>query len=114
MRKLAFNLHYRAPMKLTIFGKNLTPDDDPHSESGGGKGKTVTLCKYMALALAGLAIGPLAARADDISLQFSFEDSNGLVTGDALFTATPVLSDPGAYLATAGTLHITAPSADDI
>jgi hypothetical protein len=73
------------------------------------------LHKYLAFALAGLSIGPLAARAaDDISVDFSYDDSNGLVTGDFTLTATAVAGDPGTYLATAGSLDITAPTADGI
>jgi hypothetical protein len=73
------------------------------------------LHKAFAIALAGLSLAPLAARAaDELSLQFSFEDSNGLVTGDAMLSANPVLNDPGAFLATSGNLDITAPAADGI
>jgi len=72
------------------------------------------LFKYIAFALTGLSIGPLAARATDISLLFSYEDPNGLVSGDFTLAATAVAGDPGAYLATAGTLNLTAPSADGI
>ena len=72
------------------------------------------LHKTIALAIATLAISPLAARATTLSLLFSFQDPNGLVSGDFTLTATAVAGDPGAYLATAGTLDITAPSADGI
>ncbi len=70
--------------------------------------------KSIALALAALSIWTLAARAATIDLSFNFEDPNGIVTGEASLTATPVFDDPGAYLATAGTLDITAPAADGI
>jgi len=72
------------------------------------------LHKTIALALASLAIGPVAAHATDISLLFSYEDSNGAVSGDFTLTATAVAGDPGAYLATAGTLELSAPTADGI
>jgi hypothetical protein len=78
------------------------------------KTNRMKLHKQLLLALAVLSIGPLAAHADDISVDFSFDDSNGLVTGDFSLTATAVAGDPGAYLATAGTLDITAPAADGI
>jgi hypothetical protein len=70
--------------------------------------------KYIALMIAGLSITTLAARAATIDLTFNFEDPNGIVTGEASLTATPVFDDPGAYLATAGTLDIKAPQADGI
>jgi hypothetical protein len=70
---------------------------------------------YIAFTLAALSIGPLAARAaTDISVQFSFDDPNGLVSGDFTLAATAVAGDPGVYLATAGNLDITAPAADGI
>jgi hypothetical protein len=72
------------------------------------------LRKNIIFALAALSAAPLAARATDLSLDFSFDDSNGLVTGDFSLTATAVAGDPGTYLATAGTLDITAPAADGI
>jgi hypothetical protein len=72
------------------------------------------LHKYIAFALAGLAISPLAAHATTLSLLFSYEDPNGAVNGDFTLTATAVAGDPGAYLATAGTLDLTAPTADGI
>lgn len=72
------------------------------------------LHQSIAIALASLCIGPLAARAADLSLDFSFNDSNGLVTGDFNLTATAVAGDPGAYVATGGTLDVTAPSSDGI
>jgi hypothetical protein len=40
------------------------------------------LHKYVAFALAGLAISPLAAHATTLSLLFSYEDPNGAVNGD--------------------------------
>jgi hypothetical protein len=72
------------------------------------------LSKNIILALAALSAAPLAARATDLSVDFSFDDSNGLVTGDFSLTATAVAGDAGTYLATAGTLDITAPAADGI
>jgi hypothetical protein len=72
------------------------------------------LSKNIIFALATLAVAPLAAHATDLSLDFSFDDSNGLVTGDFSLTATAVAGDPGTYLATGGTLDITAPAADGI
>jgi hypothetical protein len=68
----------------------------------------------IALIFGTLCMGTLAARATDLSVQFSYDDSNGLVTGDFTLTATAVAGDPGAYLATAGTLDLTAPAADGI
>jgi len=72
------------------------------------------LLKLTTLALAALSLAPLAARATDISLLFSYQDPNGLVSGDFTLQATAVAGDPGAYLASAGTLDLTAPSADGI
>ena len=72
------------------------------------------LTKLFTGALAALFFTPLAAHALDLSLQFSFEDQYGLVTGNGDFSVVPILADPSAYLATAGSLNITAPSADGI
>jgi hypothetical protein len=100
----------------TINTSKTTPlaGSKPAAARGIKKQSTVKLCKLIALALAGLSVGPLAARATTIDLHFDYEDPNGLVTGNASLTATPVFGDPGAYEATAGTLNITAPSADQI
>jgi hypothetical protein len=70
--------------------------------------------QYAVLALAGLFFGPVAARAVNLSLLFSYEDPNGRVSGDFTLMATAVAGDPGAYLATGGTLDLTAPAADGI
>jgi hypothetical protein len=73
------------------------------------------LASFRTLLLAfGFSVASLSAHADLLDLNFSFDDSNGLVTGNALLTANPVASDPGAFLATAGTLVITAPTIDGI
>jgi len=66
------------------------------------------------LALAALAFAPLAGRATEISLLFSYQDPNGTVSGDFTLTATAVSGDPGSYLASAGSLSLLAPVADNI
>ena len=73
----------------------------------------MNISKFVALALI-LTLAPFASHADTISLLFSYDDSQGTVTGDFTLTATAVAGDPGAYLATAGTLDLTAPTADGI
>jgi hypothetical protein len=70
--------------------------------------------KYIAFALTSLLTGTLVARATDIDLQFSYQDSNGLVSGNADLIATPLAGEPGAYTATVGTLVLKAPAADQI
>ena len=72
------------------------------------------LIKSILIALSSLTFTVPAAYSETISLQFNYTDSNGLVHGVATLSAAPVPSDPGAYLATAGTLVVTAPSLDDI
>ena len=95
----------------TILPLNFVEPGDRHQKKDK---KTMKHYKYIAFALAGLSIGPLAARATTLSVDFSYEDPNGLVTGDFTLAATAVAGDPGAYLATAGTLDLTAPAADGI
>jgi hypothetical protein len=70
--------------------------------------------KYLTLAIATLSAGSMAARATDLSVQFSFNDPNGFVSGDFTLAATAVPGDPGAFMATAGTLELNAPMADGI
>ncbi len=70
--------------------------------------------RYIALALVGLTLRAFGAPATTISLQFQYTDANGLVHGIATLSAAPFASDPGVYLATAGTLVVTAPALDDI
>ena len=67
-------------------------------------------------ALAALLAAPLAARADTITLTFGYADNNGTVSGDATLTASYLEStnDTDVYLASAGSLVISAPVADGI
>jgi hypothetical protein len=61
-----------------------------------------------------LLLAPLAGHATEISLLFSYQDPNGTVSGDFTLTATAIANDPGAYIATGGSLNLIAPAADDI
>jgi hypothetical protein len=72
------------------------------------------LHKYIPIAIAAMLVGTLGAHADLLSLDFSYQDNNGLVTGDALLQCNPVQGQLGDFIATAGTLDITAPTADGI
>jgi hypothetical protein len=69
--------------------------------------------RFKSLLLA-LLLAPLAGHATEISLLFSYQDPNGTVSGDFTLPATAVANDPGAYMATGGTLNLLAPSADGI
>jgi hypothetical protein len=70
--------------------------------------------KPFILALAALALAPLPGRATEISLLFSYQDPNGTVSGDFTLTASAIANDPGAFLATGGSLNLVAPLADGI
>jgi hypothetical protein len=70
--------------------------------------------KTLFLAFGALCSLTLAGRATEISLLFSYQDPNGQVTGDFTLTATAVAGDPGAYMATGGSLTLLAPEADGI
>jgi hypothetical protein len=74
----------------------------------------MTPLKTLLLALGALCLAPLAGHAEDISLLFSYQDPNGTVSGDFNLTATAIANDPGAYLATGGSLNLIAPAADGI
>src|SRR5471030_1722820 len=76
--------------------------------------KGVGLGKLAAIALAALSSGLLSAHATSLSFGFSFEDANGLVSGEALLEATALSDNSGGFMATAGTLVLTAPAADGI
>ena len=76
--------------------------------------KPMKLTKTLTIALAALLTAVFASNAATINLQFSYEDSNGLVSGDATLEATPLFDVPGGYIATAGTLMLTAPAKDQI
>jgi hypothetical protein len=74
----------------------------------------MTRFKSFILALAALTLAPLAGRATEISLLFSYQDPNGTVSGDFTLTASAIANDPGAYIATGGSLNLIAPVADGI
>jgi len=71
------------------------------------------MLRFKSLLLA-LLLAPLAGHATDISLLFSYQDPNGTVSGDFNLTATAIANDPGAFLATGGSLNLIAPAADGI
>jgi hypothetical protein len=65
-------------------------------------------------AIAAMFIGTQSAHADLISLNFSYDDNNGLVTGQALLQCNPVPGELGDFVAMAGTIDIAAPTEDGI
>jgi hypothetical protein len=76
--------------------------------------RTVSAGKCIALALACLSAGPFATRATTLSVDFSYEDPNGTVSGAFTLQGTAVAGQANTFLATAGTLDLTAPAADGI